>query len=133
MNATMTTLTHQLDVNAGVLNIIIPGDILSTNADTLRDELFGLLESTPIQTGTWDVLKLDLTGAQMVDSVGLNLIVSVVRAVKARHGKVEATIRSTNIHRTFSFTRLDKQINVTKVEAHSTRENDSAAAPSATL
>ena len=117
MNSTMTNLTHQLDLDARVLNVTIPGDILSTNADALRDELFALLESEPVRTGTWETLYLDLTGAQMVDSVGLNLIVSVVRAVKARQGKVAAKIRSTNIRRTFQFTRLDKQIAVTKVEA----------------
>ena len=119
MNSTLTNLTHQLDLAAGVLNVIIPGDILSTNADVLRDELFALLESEAVRTGAWKTLHLDLTGAQMVDSVGLNLIVSVVRTVKARQGKVAAKIRSANIRRTFQFTRLDKQIAVTKVEAES--------------
>lgn len=115
MNSTMTGITHQLDTAAGILSITVPGDILSTNADALRDELFDVLESPAIKAAVWPTLKLDLTGAQMVDSVGLNLIVSLVRAVKARNGKVEAVIRSPNIHRTFKFTHLDKQIAVTKV------------------
>lgn len=119
MNSTMTNLTHQLDLAARVLNVTIPGDILSTNADALRDELFALLESAPVNTGAWETLHLDLTGAQMVDSVGLNLIVSIIRAVKARQGKVAAKIRSANIRRTFQFTRLDKQIALTMVAAES--------------
>ena len=114
MNPTLTSITHQLDTSVGILSVTIPGDILSTNADTLRDELFGLLESPEIKTGAWQILKLDLTTAQMVDSVGLNLIVSLIRAVKARQGTVEAAIRSANIHRTFMFTRLDRQITVSK-------------------
>lgn len=112
MNPTLTSIQHQLDASA--LSVIIPGDILSTNADTLREELFGLLETPEIKAAAWRTLKLDLTTAQMVDSVGLNLIVSLLRAVKARQGNVEAAIRSANIHRTFVFTRLDRQITVVK-------------------
>jgi anti-anti-sigma factor len=113
----MNTLKHQLDLSAGTLSAIVPGDILSTTADTLRGALFDILESAPIQAAKWNILKLDLTKARMVDSVGLNLIVSIVRAVKARDGTVEVTIGSANIQRTFSFTRLDKQVNVIKVGA----------------
>jgi len=126
MRPTATKLSHQLDHVAGVLNVIIPGDILSTNASVLREDLLGLLESAPIQTAFWEILKLDLTRAQMVDSVGLNLIVTVVRAVKARNGKVAALIRSANIRRTFAFTRLDQQIHVVKDEPLATREPASA-------
>ena len=115
MNSTLTSLTHQLDSGSGVLHVAVPGDILSTNADALRDELFGVLESADIRSASWNTFRLDLTAAQMVDSVGLNLIVSLVRVVKARNGKVEATIRSANIYRTFLFTRLDKQIQLTKI------------------
>lgn len=115
MSPTLTSITHQFDADAGVVSVTLPGDILSTNADTLRDELFGLLETPPVKAGGWHTLKLDLTAAQMVDSVGLNLIVSLVRAVKARHGAVAATVSSSNILRTFKFTRLDKQITVSKV------------------
>ncbi len=115
MNLTMTSITHHYDAAAGVVSVTIPGDILSTNADTLRDEVFALLETPEIKAGVWQTLKLDLTAAQMVDSVGLNLIVSLVRAVKARQGGVAATVSSANIQRTFKFTRLDQQITVTKV------------------
>ncbi len=114
MNATLTRISHQLDTVAGVVTVTIPGDILSTNADALRAELFDLLEAPQIKGSPWHTLKLDLTGAQMVDSVGLNLIVSLVRAVKARQGTVAAAISSANILRTFKFTRLDKQITLGK-------------------
>jgi len=108
-------MNHLLDLHEKVLSIAIPGDILSTNADALREELFGLLESPPVKNGDWTLLKLDLTAAQMVDSVGLNLIVALVRVVKNRQANMETTISSSNIHRTFLFTRLDKQMNLLKV------------------
>ncbi len=114
MSSTLTAVSHQLNTDTGILCVTIPGDILSTNADALRGELFDLLEAPAIKAGPWHTLKLDLTAAQMVDSVGLNLIVSLVRAVKARQGAVAADISSANILRTFRFTRLDKQIAVSK-------------------
>ena len=108
-------MKHHLDSRTETLTVTIPGDILSTNADALREALFGLFESPAIKHGNWSVLKLDLTGAQMVDSVGLNLIVGITRTVQARQGKIHATIRSSNIYRTLLFTRLDRQIEVTKL------------------
>ena len=116
MSTTLTAITHQLDsAPGGALSVTIPGDILSTNADTLHEEIFALLESAPVKAGQWNTLKLDLTGARMVDSVGLNLIVSIIRAVKSRPAKMEATLSSANIHRTFQFTCLDKQMTLMKV------------------
>lgn len=108
-------MNHLLDVREKTLRIEVPGDVLSTNADTLREEIFGLLDSTTVKQAAWDTLKLDLTAAQMVDSVGLNLIVAIIRAVKTRNGKVVTTIKSPNIHRTFLFTRLDKQMELVKI------------------
>ncbi len=48
----------------------------------------------------------------MIDSVGLNLLVALVRDMKAQNRKLQAVIASPNIHRTFQFTRLDQQIQV---------------------
>lgn len=124
----MNNLTHQLEPNTGALCVFVPGDILSTTADTLRDSLFSLLESAPVQSGNWNLLKLDLTQARMVDSVGLNLIVSIVRALKARNAKVQVIVSSANIQRTFSFTRLDRQVTVIKIEAESGQNKISGSA-----
>ena len=108
-------ITHSLNPAEGRLNISVPGDILSTNAESLRTDIFGVLESAPIKASPWSLMKIDLTLAKMVDSAGLNLLVAVVKAVKSRGGKVGVTIGSQNIKRTFSFTRLDQQIEVTTV------------------
>jgi len=109
------SMKHLLDIREKTLSVTVPGDVLSTNADALREDLFGLLDSPPVKHGDWDTLKLDLTAAQMVDSVGLNLIVAIVRNVKNRNGRIVTTLKSPNIHRTFLFTRLDKQMELVKV------------------
>lgn len=105
-------MKHNLDTTAGTLTVAFPGDVLSTNADSLRQETFGLLEQPDLKSANWKTLKLDLTAAKMVDSSGLNLIVSIIKAVKSRGGSVRATVGNPNVYRTFIFTRLDKQLDL---------------------
>ena len=103
-------MKHNLDLKSAVLNVGIPGDVLSSKVEELRQSVFGVLESVEVKRANWSTLRLDLTAAKMVDSAGLNLIVSIIKAVKARGGQVRATVGNPNVYRTFIFTRLDKQL-----------------------
>lgn len=94
------------------LALTIPGDILSTNADQLRKEINAIIESPSVKSSGWTTLKLDLTAAKMIDSVGLNLIVSLYKDAKKLNAKTIAIISNPNIQRTFLFTRLDTHIQV---------------------
>ena len=105
-------MNHQLDLSSHSLQVTIPGDILSSNAAALREDLFQLLGTPGIRNGDWTLLRLELSRAKMIDSVGLNLLVALVRDMKAQNRKLQAFIASPNIHRTFQFTRLDQQIQV---------------------
>jgi anti-anti-sigma regulatory factor len=71
-----------------------------------------LLSSVEIQSSNWSLLKLDLTRSATIDSAGLNLLVSLIKLAKDRGARVGATISSPSIHRTFLFTRLDKQMEI---------------------
>jgi len=51
----------------------------------------------------------------MVDSVGLNLIVTLLKRVQQRGGRMQIAYSSPNIFRTFTFTRLDKHVELVKV------------------
>lgn len=101
-------MKHTLDGNT--LTLVWPGDVLSSNVDTLRQESVALLEGGELKNVPWTVLKLDITHAKMVDSAGLNLIVSVIKIAKGRGATVRATVGNPNVYRTFIFTRLDKQL-----------------------
>jgi len=105
-------MNHKLNSAEQTLEITLPGDLLSTNADQIRSEVFGLLETAPIKAGGWNTLKLDLTAAKMVDSVGLNLVVGLYKEAKKRGAKTSAVLSNSNIQRTFIFTRLDSHIQV---------------------
>ena len=93
------------------LVITISGDILSTNADALRSDIFQQLKA--LETGARAV-EIDLRPATMVDSVGLNLLVAVIKMVKRYEGTVQLTVGNNNVERTFRFTRLDAQAKVVR-------------------
>lgn len=105
-------MKHHLDTASGTLTVSWPGDVLSSNVETLRKETQEILDSDLIRQGAWTVLKLDLSAAKMVDSAGLNLIVSLIKTTKARGSSVRAVVGSPNVYRTFIFTRLDKQLDL---------------------
>ena len=88
------------------LTLYFPADVVSTNVD----ELFN---SDTCKDANWVNLKLELSDAKMVDSAGLNFVVTLVKQTKAREGVVEAVISSEHIWRTLMFTCLDKQMTVT--------------------
>lgn len=108
-------LQQELDSFKGTLKLRLPGDLLSTNADAHRQEIFAVLESQAVKSSDWKRLEIDLSQAKMVDSAGLNLLVAITRLAKNRGATLAVKITSLNIQRTFSFTRLDQQIEVLKV------------------
>lgn len=112
---TYTNMNTQFDSNTKTLTVPVPGDLVSTNADKLRQDLHEVLEPAAAGQQAWQVVKLDLTSAKMVDSVGLNLIVTILRAVQKSGAKMQVVCSNPNVHRTFLFTRLDKHIELIKI------------------
>lgn len=103
-----------LDRDQQLLTVNVPGDLVSTNAEILRRALHEILD-TEIPSPPWRRLRLELAGAKMVDSMGLNLIVTILRAVQKTGGRMQITFSSPNVHRTFQFTRLDQHVELIKV------------------
>jgi len=105
-------MKHTLDTPTKTLKIEVPGDILSTNAETTRKEFFGILEAETVARSPWERCVIDLRNAKMIDSVGLNLLVSVIKFLKARNATIVAEITSTSVQRALLFTRLNTQMEV---------------------
>ncbi|MEY4916336.1 MAG: hypothetical protein RL616_249 [Verrucomicrobiota bacterium] len=103
-----------LDEKNKLLTVWLSGDLTSTNADALRAKLTEVLEPTMGKPPGWQQLRLDLPAAKMVDSVGLNLVVTILRAVQKVGGKMSVRYRNPNVLRTFEFTRLVQHIEMVK-------------------
>ena len=97
------------------ITLRVPGDLISTNAEALRKEAAGLLETpdgAPRKSATF---ILDLRAARLVDSVGLNLVVGLLKRVQKLGARMQITYSNPNVLRTFTFTRLDQHVEMVKV------------------
>ena len=125
-NFRQTIMNSKAELEEHIVTLRVAGDLISTNAETVRTEAESLLKSAdaPLK---WSVFSLDLTGAKMVDSVGLNLVVMrlylgfifnigvIAISVGIIGRKMRVTYSNPNILRTFMFTRLDQQIELVKI------------------
>ena len=104
-----------LNLNEQLLTLRVPGDFTSTTVETFRNEVNSQLETAKGAASRWNTLQIDLGAAKMIDSAGLNLIVTWFKRLRLRGAKMRITYSSPNVLRTFIFTRLDKHIELVKV------------------
>jgi len=88
------------------------GDLTSTTAAAYRSLIDQKMASSTQDNPGWNHLELDLRAARMVDSVGLNLLVSVIKNMKERGGSVRILIAHPNIQRILAFTRIDRHAEI---------------------
>jgi anti-anti-sigma factor len=103
-------MKSNLDPNTGTLAVFIEGDLVSTSAEPLRGEISRLIAKPTDSRIRWQVLRLDLSKAKVVDSVGLNFIVTILKAIQKEGAKMQIVYANQNVHRTFLFTRLDRHL-----------------------
>lgn len=110
----MSTLAnqHRIDSETNTYTVLLQGNILSTNAHEIRAQLAKALGDPRSAAGALETFELDITSAQMIDSVGLNLIVWLLKAVRERGARLRLLIASVHVQRTLQFTRLDQQAEV---------------------
>lgn len=106
-------MTHRLNREKRVLEVTLAGDLLSTNVAEIKKGLYALMDSEGSSKTAWDHLELDLRAARMVDSTGLNLLVSLVRILRGEGKAMRVRIASTHVDRAFRFTRMNQLAEVT--------------------
>ena len=114
----------QLHCGQDTKSLVVESDILSTNAESLRSRMLGVLQSTEAGGEAPGVFELDMRAARMIDSVGLNLLVWLLKKVQGAGGRLRLLIADTNIERTLQFTRLTQHVEVVRQErGHARLEN----------
>jgi anti-anti-sigma factor len=93
----------------------VAGDLTSTNADSVGAEISRIFDRLSAGLAVGNLFRLDLTAAKMVDSVGLNLVVALLKRLQKHGAKLQVAYSNQNVFRTFAFTRLDKHIELVKV------------------
>lgn len=98
-------------VKDGDQTIVKPGqNIVANMAEIFRNELRSLVEEGPKE------LVIDLDGVEMVDSVGIGVVIATHNSVSKYGGKITVINVSKNIYALFKTMRLDQHFNVTMVE-----------------
>ncbi len=95
-------------ITTGHPTVTAPGDVLSTTAEALRQPLQAALQ----QLRPGQALELDLRAARMIDSVGLNLLVTVIKKAKAAGGSVRIRISQSSVQRILHFSRLHQHADI---------------------
>jgi anti-anti-sigma regulatory factor len=103
-------MIHRL--HHGVLYLEVPGDIVSTGVRELSDQLGAVRALAEVKGAAWHTMELDLTHARMIDSMGLNFVVQMLKWVKEREAKTRILIRDNNLDRLLRFTRLNEHAEI---------------------
>lgn len=99
-----TANTSPSSGNASI-SCVAPGEITSTNESAFRAQIDQLIAAAP---AGWRVLMIDLQATRMIDSKGLNLLVSVVKRLRAENRGVQLVGPQPAVRRIIAFTRLDR-------------------------
>lgn len=105
--------TPSLTSTGPVITHVFRGDLLSTNAAASQAELSRLMDADE----KWKLIVLDLRAARIVDSVGLNLIVSIIRGARPAGRSVRVVVSNQNVRRVLAFTRIDQHAEVVVEES----------------
>lgn len=105
---------QHLDEQNKTLQLTFEVDILGSNAKAISAHINNILEDR--KESKLDILILDLLVANRIDSMGLNLLVSLIRRAKLYNWRVKSRVSSETIYRTCKFTHLDRQMEIELVE-----------------
>ncbi len=84
------------------------GDIVSTNASLHWTRIEPVLKCVS-ENG---LLELDLRASNMIDSVGLNVIVKTIKQAETQKARVRLLIGNQSLKRICTFTRLDQKAEI---------------------
>lgn len=104
-----TTSTASL---ADTVYVSVSGDLTSTTFEQAKLAVFQAIAEADARHAPWHTLRIDLGSARMVDSVGLNLLVHVIKHVEQRGNRLELVIGHPSVARAIAFTRLDTRLTV---------------------
>jgi anti-anti-sigma factor len=107
-------MKYKIDLtpNANVLTVTVPGDLLTTTVEGIRQDFSAVLEEPAVKRVPVELVEFDLSEAKMMDSAGLNLLVSFVKLGRGLGFKVRVLVTSPTLLRVLQFTRSDKLVEV---------------------
>jgi anti-sigma B factor antagonist len=91
--------------------IVKPGmDVVASMANDFRTELHSVVQESPKE------ILIDLAGVEMVDSVGIGVIIATHNSINKAGGKLKVINVIKDIYSLFSTMRLDRHFNVAQAD-----------------
>jgi len=106
-------ITSNFDSTSECLKVALSTDLLSSNAETAARALEEQLQQTP----SFKIFIVDLTACQMVDSVGLNLLFSLLNRCKETGSQTKVLISPGRLDRIMQVAQMGKLFNVEVVNS----------------
>ncbi len=89
--------------------VVIPGqDVVASMANEFRSELQSIIQEAPQK------IIIDLNGVEMVDSVGIGVMIATHNSLNKVGGELKVTNVAKDIFNLFSTMRLDRHFTVEK-------------------
>lgn len=96
-------------IREGSVITVKPGqDIVSTMVAGFKEEVMTLLGENPTE------LCVDMTGVEMMDSIGIGVLIAIHNSMKKSGGIMRVLHASDNISKLFKSMRLDQHFNMGK-------------------
>jgi anti-anti-sigma factor len=98
----MSAITRE----GSTVTIIPDRDLVSSMVPDFKHELSTVLDESP------QVLRLDLSGTAMMDSIGIGVVIATHNSMKKKGGRLVICGASENIVKLFKSMRLDQHLNL---------------------
>ena len=97
-----------IDKNGSQITVKPGKDVVASMANEFRAELNSQIQEAPTE------LVIDLAGVEMVDSVGIGIIIATHNSLDQKGGKLKVVNIADDIYGLFSTMRLDRHFTVEK-------------------
>lgn len=109
--------THiTFEVQKAVLAIHVPGDFTIASVLECRLIVETAMAVPPGDSAPWQIVSLNLAAAKIVDSRGLDLIVTIHKTAQHLGARMQIVYSNVKVHRTLIFTRLDRIVTLIQVD-----------------
>ena len=103
------TVTPLYITQSACLQLLVAGDLKSTTAAALHRDVFAILAHDYARSLSIAVVELDISAATMVDSLGLNLVIAVLKWSKQREAAFRIIVGKRGVYSTMLAVGLDRQ------------------------
>jgi anti-anti-sigma regulatory factor len=103
------TVTPLYDTQSTCLQLTVAGDLKSTTFEALHRDVFAILAHEYARSLSITVVELDIRAASLVDSLGLNLVIAVLKWGQHRGATLRILVGKRGVYSTMLAVGLDRQ------------------------